>query len=160
MDMLVVDSTMDLTPPTGSGGKYWALDLTDAENLPPGMSGMLDQMDPLKSMEAFGEALESVEYEGSEEVDGDTLDRYQLTVDTAEIAQLGDMAKQGVDIPETVDYDLWLDDEGLMRRMETGFEVQGQQLDIEVTLDDWGKDVSIEAPPKSQVADFPTGLAG
>ena len=42
-----------------------------------------------------------------------------------------------------------------MRRMETDFEVMGQELDIEVSLDDWGQDVAIEAPPKSQTTELP-----
>ena len=156
IDLVLVDNVMYMKPPAGAGAgdKYCMLDLSDTDNLPAGMGDMLDQMDPMKSMEQFGDALDKVTYEGTEDVDGETLDKYDVSVDTSGLPQLSQMSQQ-MDLPKTVDYELYLDGDGLMRRMETDFEVMGQELDITVSLDDWGRAVDITAPPKSQTTSFP-----
>jgi hypothetical protein len=156
IDMVLVDNVLYMKPPAsaGGGGKYWMLDLSDADNLPPGMGDMMGQMDPMESMEEFGDALDEVTYQGTEDVDGDSLDKYDVSVNTADLPQLAQMGQQ-MDLPKTVDYELYLDSEGRMRQLETDFEVMGQELDITVSLDDWGQDVDITAPPKSQTTSFP-----
>jgi hypothetical protein len=156
IDMVLVDNVLYMKPPAGAGAgdKYWMLDLSDTDNLPSGMGDMLGQMDPMKSMEEFGDALDEVTYQGTEDVDGETLDKYDVSVNTDELPQLSQMGQQ-VKLPATVDYDLYLDSDGLMRRLETDFKVMGQTLDISVSLDDWGQEVDITAPPKSQTTSFP-----
>jgi hypothetical protein len=161
IEMILVDNTMYMKSPDGlgAGDKYLALDLGDADSLVPGMGDLVDQMDPMSSMQEFGDALDEVTYEGTEDVDGESLAKYDVTVTTSGLSQFSDLSKQ-MDLPETVDYEIYLDSDGLMRRMETAFEVMSQKMEVVVTLDDWGKDVTITAPPKSETTSFSDMLGG
>ncbi len=58
-------------------------------------------------------------------------------------------------LPDSVTYDLWLDEEHRMAQTTMELPVQGMTTSVEMTVDDWGKDVSIEAPPADQVTDMP-----
>jgi hypothetical protein len=92
-------------------------------------------------------AVEKVEYAGAATVDGDKVDRYHVTVDSGSIAgALG--AGAGADLPKTVTYDLYVDANHLVRRIE--IDVAKQQ--ITMTVSRWGEPVDIEAPPASQIA--------
>jgi hypothetical protein len=55
-------------------------------------------------------------------------------------------------MPKNLTYDMWLDDQDLLRRMQ--FEVAGQTVDM--SMSKWGEPVSIEAPPAGKVVDAST----
>ena len=59
------------------------------------------------------------------------------------------------EMPDTVQYDIWFDDEDRFAQLEMDFPVMDQQGSMEMTVDDWGTDVSIEAPPADQVTEMP-----
>ena len=80
--MLLVDGIMYIQS-SQAGGKYIKYDLSDPSN--PLGSGLADQLDPAGSIETFTKALSSVTSSGAEDVDGRTLDRYVLTVDTTQL---------------------------------------------------------------------------
>jgi LppX_LprAFG lipoprotein len=155
MDLVLVDSTMYLKMPGVSGGKYVEIDLSDTDSLPPELADMVDQMDPLKSVKEFGDAVDEVTFEGSDEVGGETLDHYLVSVDTTKVDQLKQLESQGVDLPDTVEYDFWLDADGMLRQMTSDFTIMGKHMSVEVDMDQWGEDVSIEAPPASQTRPMP-----
>ena len=56
-------------------------------------------------------------------------------------------------LPKTVDYDLWLDQDDLMRRIE--FTVPGGGGGMTMTMSDWGKPVTVKAPPPGAVMQMP-----
>jgi hypothetical protein len=128
-----------------AGGKYLKIDSSD-----PTMGSILKQMSslgPESSISAMKGALKKVEYVGSDTVDGDKVSKYQVTVDTTAMADtLGGAAGLG-DLPKTVTYDLYVDHDHLMRRID--MTVQKQHIDMRVS--NWGKPVEIKAPPASQV---------
>jgi hypothetical protein len=65
---------------------------------------------------------------------------------------LGQQAGQ-TELPDEMTYDLYLDDENLMRRVS--IDLTGQKLVVNAT--DWGKDVDIDAPPAADVVELPSG---
>lgn len=155
IEMVLVDSSMYMKMPQLSGGKYFAIDLSDTDSLPPELADMADQLDPRKAVEQLADAVDEVTYEGSDDVDGQALEHYLVTVDTTKIDALDKIERQGVDMPDTVTYDVWLDGEGRMSRMETDFTIMGKKMSVDLAMDDWGKDVSIQAPPASKVRPMP-----
>jgi hypothetical protein len=153
---VMVDGIMYMQiPGMGADETYFELDLSDPNN--PLGSGLTSQLDPKAMFEQFEDSVTSVTYEGEQDVDGDTADAYAVTVDAAAVLESqgmgeGEALPPGLDVPEQFTYNVYFADEKF-RRMEIAM---GETLG-EVTLDftDWGKDVSIEAPPADQVQEFP-----
>jgi hypothetical protein len=144
--MLLVDKIMYVQS-TQAGGKYIKFDLDDPNN--PLGSGLSEQLDPAGSVEAFTKAVTSVTSMGSEDVDGQTLDRYELTVDTTQLADDGTGSNAA--LPPEVTMVVWLDDEGRMAKTSMGL----GPVQYDATLTDFDKAVELEAPPANQVVSPP-----
>ncbi len=152
VEMRLVDGMLYLAmPPMTPEGKFVELDTKDADG-PLGDLGGMAKGDPLSTLDGFESGLEDVEYVGEESVQGEDLDHYVLTVDAKKAA-----AAQGAGADElppgarSLDYDLWLDSEDLIRRMEFS---QGTGS-IVITMSDWGEPVTVEAPPASAIMKMP-----
>lgn len=154
MELRTVDGVMYLSmPPMTPKGKF--LEIRPGDKGSP-FAGMMDQMpvDPRDSVEAFESGLRDVEFLGEEETAGETLERYRLTVDFSAAAKSQGMPRmQGA--PETVEYDMWLDEDALLRRME----LEMMQVGVVMEMSDWGEPVRIEAPARRQIVQAP-GSAG
>jgi hypothetical protein len=142
--VVLVDGTMYLQQT--AGGKY-----TKITKDTPVFGELLSQMSsfgPESSISAMKGALKKVEYAGTDTVEGDKVSKYHVTVDTSAISgALGGAAAAGTDLPKTVTYDLYVDNDHLMRRID--MTVSGQHITMVVS--DWGKPVKIDAPSASQV---------
>lgn len=151
MDMRLVDGVVYFAmPPMTPKGKFLALDTNDPSS-PYGAMGGLRQMDPLSTFDAFDAGLRKVRYVGEETVSGETMDHYVLTVDTAAASRAqGQPVAAG--LPERLVYDLWLDEEDLMRKVS--FDVNGM-VAMDMTMSDWGKPVTVKAPPAGKVIENP-----
>ena len=75
-----------------------------------------------------------------------------LTLDTTKIESLKDAGTAG--IPKELDYDIWLDDENRMRQVLIDMGTNGQ---INMSIEDWGQDVEIEAPAANEIVEMPQG---
>lgn len=152
IEAVLVDGVMYMQiPGMSADGSYFKLDLNDPDN--PLGSGFTAQLDPKAMFEQFEDGLSSVVYQGEQDVDGDSAEAYVVTVDAAAVMEAqGQSMPPGVDLPEEFSYTVYIADD-LFRRMEIKM---GETLG-EVTMDftDWGKEVTIEAPPSDQVTDFP-----
>lgn len=157
IDMRLVDGVMYMNMGQMSQGKFVSFDLDDVSNLPPGMSGMAEQLDPLASFEQFEPALKSVTFLGEEDVDGEQLAHYAIVLDPAKMQTLQG-APSSAGVPEEVTSDLWFDDQFRVRQMTTKLDL-AQPVTTKVTLFDWDQPVQIEAPPANQVVD-PTTAQG
>lgn len=150
----LVDGVMYMAmPPMTPEGKFLKIDTNDP-NSPFGDLGGVLQGDPLATFDAFDAGLEKVVYVGAEDVDGEEMDHYVLTVDAKKAAQA-----QGTKVPSgtgTVTYDLWIDDQDLMRRLQFGSGQTGMTL----TMSDWGKPVTVKAPPASAIMELPGSMGG
>jgi hypothetical protein len=134
-----------------SQGKFMKMDL-DAPNSPFGALG--SQLDPKSSVELLEKGMTSVTYVGEE----GGLRHYTATVDAkALLAGLAPGAAGRAALPKVFDYDLWLDGQDRVNKLAFAM---GDQGSVEMTLSDFGADVSIEAPPADQVMQMPGTFAG
>lgn len=159
MDLRTVDGKMYLNMGAMSNSKFFEFDLSDPSSLPPGMEQLGDQMDPLATFRDLEPALEEVVFVGTEDVDGDDLHHFTLTMDTTKLPAMKDVPS-GAGMPETVDYDLWFDDDFRMRQMDMVLDM-GMKLTVNAKIFDWDEPVTIEAPSPDQISDAPMGqMAG
>lgn len=151
IEVRMVDRVLYLAmPPMTPEGKF--LEVRPDDKRSP-MAGMLDQMgalDPRATFDAFEKGLREVTFVGEERVDGEELQHYRLTVDFREAAKAQGMPRTA-GMPATIDYDMWLDDEALMRRVE----MDVQQVSTQMEMADWGEPVTIEAPPRRDIVQAP-----
>jgi hypothetical protein len=147
------------------GGKQWLkIDLSTLGksagiDLGQLMSGSQFQpTDLLGMLRAEGAKIQKV---GSAQIGGTATTHYRVTVDVAKALEskrltsplLGGLAARMPTIPENV----WIDKDGLVRRIEFsyGFAKDGQRANMSMTMNlfDYGAQISIAAPPSSQVFD-------
>ena len=158
MDVRLVDGVMYMSMGELTQGKFWKLDPSDPDGplASMGMDQMLDQMDPAKALESMQDGIDQVTYVGEE----DGLDHYELTIDMAKMmTAMGSDLPQGMDsqMPDSVTYDVWLDDEGRFTKMVMDDLPMGttDTGSVEMNISDWGEDVSIEAPSADQITEMP-----
>jgi len=150
IEMRSVDNVLYMAmPPMTPEGKFLKFDLNDPNN-PMGDLGGVTQGDPLQTFEAFDKGLKTVEYVGREDVDGEEMDHYVLTVDGRAVAE-AQANPAGGQLPEELTYDLWLDDDDLMRRVQYTMGGGG----VTITMSDWGEPVTVKAPPRSDIMQMP-----
>lgn len=147
MDIRFVDGTMYMNMGQASGGKFYKLTLEEMSQATG--TDLTEQMDPMKSIESFTQGVDTITYLGTESVDGEDLEAYEMTLDTTKVDQLQGMGGQ---LPKKLTYQVWLDDEDRMRRtmMDMG-KLGTMQMDVF----DWGQPVEISAPPANQVTEMP-----
>jgi hypothetical protein len=164
------------------GDKWLKIDLAEAGEAAGVDLGALQQanQNPAQLMQFLRGASDDIEELGQEEVRGVETTRYRATLD------LDEAVEQGADIGEfseemreqleaeverlkdqtgldTLPVEVWIDDENLLRRMrmEVSFPVEGEQVEMDMTMDffDFGVDVRVTPPPDDQTVDI-TALAG
>ena len=150
MDMRVVDGIVYMTIPSVTPpGKFLKIDPRDRSNpMSKSFGSLSGQLDPLNSVRAMKSGVRTVTFVGTEAVDGEDADHYRVVVDSA--AMFKAMKQKTVPgMPKNLTYDMWLDDQDLLRRMQ--FKVAGQTVDM--SMSKWGEPVSVEAPPAGKVVD-------
>jgi hypothetical protein len=149
IEMRVVDGVVYMAVPQMTPkGKFLAIDTSDPRS-PYGAMGGLDQMDPLSTFDAFDAGLRKVRYVGEDNVAGEVMDHYVLTVGMAAAFRArGQEPTPGM--PRRLAYDLWLDNRDLMRKVS--FDVNGL-VAMDMTMSDWGKRVRVAAPPADRVVE-------
>jgi len=154
VEVRMVDGTLYMK--SSSFGDKWVSAALDDPDSPLGSLG--EQLDMTKTLQTFADSVVSASDEGSEDVDGESLEHYTSTVDTQKlISSMSSDAGDAGSLPKTMDQDWWFDGDGLVRKFST--DIGGQPLTV--TLSEWGEDVSIEAPPSDQVTQMPaTGAQG
>jgi hypothetical protein len=158
IDMRLVEGVMYMNLGRMTKDKFVSFDLSDAANLPPGMEQLTSTMDPLAAFESLEEGVQSVVFVGDEDVEGEQLGHYEVELDTSKIKQFSELPTEA-QLPKTVTYDLWLDDENRMRKMSMEMDLGGSPTATEVEFADWDEPVDIAAPPASEVVD-PSKMAG
>ncbi|MFJ9391138.1 DUF6612 family protein [Nocardioides sp. NPDC101246] len=138
----------------GMMGDSWVTASTD-DLAKMGGTSLESMSNPLAFFDGMEESIESSKFEGEETVDGTETKHYSFTVDSAGLAKsLGADSTTGM--PKTIDQDIWVDGDGLLRKAEVGM---GEMGTVEMVLSKHGEDVTIEAPPADQVTDMPS-MAG
>ena len=146
MEMVLVDGKAYMSMPGATRpGQFFEVDESN-----PAFAGLDDGLSPADSFAAFEAGLESVEEVGEEEIGGDATTHYRLEVDAEKaLDATGQATVPG--LPETLEYDVWLDAEDRMRRLT--YELTGTELTMDMT--EWGEPVTIEAPAKKDLVDAP-----
>lgn len=158
VDVRFVDGIFYMSMGELTQGKFWKIDPSDPKGpfAAMGLGTMMDQLDPAKAMTAMEDGISSVVYVGDE----DGLGHYRMTVDLQKGMQaLGSQLPKELtsQMPKTLSYDVWLDDQGRFSkmRMDDLPVGPGAKGSMEMTLTGWGEDVDIEAPPADQVTTMP-----
>jgi LppX_LprAFG lipoprotein len=150
IDMRLLDGTMYMNMGEITQGKFIAFDLNDPNGPLGDMSALTDSMNPVDSLADLEGGLKSVVYVGDEDVDGEQLSHYELTVDTSKVKT---MADQAATLPKTITYDIWFDSEDRTRQMI--MDVPQAKTSIEVKMFDWDVPVTIKKPAPKQITSFP-----
>ena len=156
-------------------GKTWVkLDSSDtgkrAHGL--GLSGVDDftNGDPRELLDVLKSVSGEVETVGTEELRGTPTTHYRATVDLADLdrfapkgggQELRDMLDDAFERAgfSEMPFDVWLDDEGLIRKVEARLSVEppGESEKVEAGLSfelfDYGVEVDVTPPPAEEVAD-------
>jgi len=151
-EMILVDKKMYLQV-AGKNAKYLEIDLSDPDNPLAKSMGDMSAIDPRATIEAFTKNVKSVHKIGSEDIEGTPTTHYVLEADTT---ALGEKLGKKADLPKSVSYDMWLDEEGRPRRIQADL---GDQGSMQTDMTDYGSEVSIEAPPADQVQTMPGSSA-
>ncbi len=151
LQVLLVDDRVYLSLPGLMGrGKYFKVDGGDQA-----FSAFQGGLSPSDSFSAIESGLERVEEVGPDQVGGDPTTHYRLYVDsTRAFDGTGQAAARG--LPDTLVYDIWLDDEDRVRRL--AYERGGTTITMD--LSDWGEDVTIKTPGKGDLVQAPPLLGG
>ncbi len=154
IQLRLVDGAMYLRAPELGDGKWVKMPMSGDDS--PFGEDLVDQLDPGAAIEDMKDAVDEVLYIGEEQVDGETLKHYEMTVNSDELEDLTEQfgGSDKSSLPTEITYNIWTDTDGLMRKTEMTL---GDMGTITTTMSDWGEPVEIEAPPKSQVMKMPGG---
>lgn len=143
---LLVDGQYYLAQPP-----KWVPVEEDSDN--PMVAQTLQQIQILSmrnQLDAFIAGVEAAGVKGTEDVGGVTTTHYTASVNAQRAMAEFDMDKaEGA--PDSILYDVWLDENDLIRKMS--FSQSG--VSAVVTATDWGEPVTIKKPKKSQLAQTP-----
>lgn len=148
IDMILVDKKIYMKGVPGlQAGKWAVLDSTSATGKQ--LMSSLDQADPTKMYDQFDKAVTDVKYVGQESVDGQSMDKYDLTLYTSAID--GADAATKAQMPKTITYTAWLDDQDHLRRVT--FDISGAKADMRMSK--YGEPVDITAPAAKDTVKAP-----
>ena len=143
LDYRLVDGQYYLAQPP-----KWVPVTEDSTN--PLIQSTLEQIKLLsmrRQLDAFIAGVESAGDKGTEEVDGVSTTHYTATVDTRKVLKELDITP-AAGVPDTVVYDVWLDEDDLIRKMS--FTQNGAVATM--TASNWGEPVTITKPKDSELA--------
>jgi hypothetical protein len=149
LDMILVDKKIYMKGVPGQKPGKWAV-LDSSSAMGRQLTSSLAQADPTKMYDQFDKALTDVKFVGEDSLDGQSMDKYQLTLDTSAIeGQLGADAKG--QLPKTILYTVWLDDQDHLRRVT--FDISGVKADMRMSK--YGEPVDITAPAAKDTVKAP-----
>lgn len=163
LEQRVIGTTLYQKPPKEAasqlpGGKTWMK--IDLARLTKSGGGSGQFSNPADSM-AYTKSLseKDVKKVGTDSVGGTKTTHYRVSLDLAKLSQ-GD-AKQEKQLRQqlgdSVPVDLWTDEDGVLRRVETKLTTESGKSKIKVKnvmeLSDFGTEVDVKAPSNGQTAD-------
>jgi hypothetical protein len=171
MRMVLIDNVLYIQLPEQArgqmGGKPWVKISADGDDPMSKMLGSMlttvsDNVDVTKQIQQIKDAG-TITKSAQENLDGQQVVHYWIDVDVQKLAALQkddltktaleSLAKQGT---KTLKYELWVRGDGLPAKFSTQMPVgSGQPVAVTVGFTDWGKPVTVQAPPADQVGEMP-----
>ena len=158
-----------LPPGQTTGGRPWIrLDLATLSQqvgLNLGSLAQLQQSDPTQALTYLRGALDDVDKVGEDALRGEETTHYRGTIDLRKAtASLPPDAQKGVEDAiaslgtSTLPADVWIDDEGRIRKLSFSADPDGQGPNppgaVEIELYDFGARADVQVPPADQVTDL------
>ena len=137
--------------------KWISMDLSKVPGVAQSFGGFTD-VNPLDAAGLFENAT-TVQDKGLEPLQGEEVKHYVVTVDlAAAMAAQPDLFEQvdaaGADLPETIDYDVWVTEDNQLRRMSFTMDLAGQTIDMDMTVTAVGTIDPIVVPAADEVTDI------
>ncbi|GAB98234.1 hypothetical protein BJY21_000641 [Kineosphaera limosa] len=150
INVLLVNKTMYMQLPGQAGGKYVEMPM---EQLTQAGGGDFERLlNPAESLRMSKDAVNKITFVGEEDKDGQKLKHYQMELDLTKANEAaGVTPAPNATGPQTVPYDVWVDNDKLMRQME--MTVEGTK--VTMLLDKYGEPVDIAAPPSASITTMP-----
>lgn len=138
------------------GDAEWIeFDVQDATGVD--MSDMIDQVgdNPLDAAAMF-DAAQHVEDLGFDEVRGEKVKHYSIEIDTATALEAQPKLRDrletlGADMPATIVYDAYVNEDNEIARLSYGVEMMGQTTTMDMVVTGVGDEVNIELPDPQTV---------
>ena len=131
-------------------GKSAGIDISKAMS-----GGQLEPTDMLSMLKAEGADVQKV---GPATIDGVATTHYRVKVDLAKALQSkglsSPMLKDFASKMKTATDNVWIDRDGLVRRIQFAYGMAAIHMAMKMDLSDYGAHVTIAAPPSSQVFDM------
>ncbi len=151
---------MDASAFPGAGElptKWISMDLSKVPGAADSFGG-LTGTNPLDTAGLFRDAT-TVKDEGLEDLNGEQVKHYVVTIDTAEaLAAQPDLFDQiddlGATLPDTIDYDVWVTEDNQLRRMSFTMDVAAQTMVVDMTVTAIGTIEPIVVPADAEVTDM------
>ncbi|WP_107770901.1 LolA-like protein [Nocardioides sediminis] len=163
LEMIVLDKVLYMSGMGMDLGdkKWFKVDMSD----PNSLFGMLGKSTDPQLMFKAMEEPKSFELLGTEEVDGVETNHYEVVMDTSAYADaMGIPAQMATSLPEDIAVEMWVDADDLPRQFRQELELpaaggaEPSTTTTEGTYSDYGSDVTIEAPPASEVSGRMPGM--
>lgn len=163
LEMVVLDKVLYMSGMGMDLGdkKWFKVDMSD----PNSLFGMLGKSTDPQLMFKAMEEPKSFELLGTEEVDGVETNHYEIVMDTSAYAEAMEIpAQMATSLPEDIAVEMWVDADDLPRQFRQELELpaaggaESSTTTTEGTYSDYGTDVTIEAPPASEVSDQMPGM--
>ncbi|ROR89578.1 DUF7537 family lipoprotein [Nocardioides aurantiacus] len=160
VEAIVLDGLFYLKSAQISGEKWLKVDPEAKDGLGALVGSLGGNSDPAKLLQVMNQASEVTD-EGTEEVGGVETTKYHVVLPREAFAEtLGDNPQITQMLPETVEFDMWVDGEDLVRKQASELTVGGQKTASTILYSGFGDPVEIEAPPASQTTTKAPGLGG
>jgi hypothetical protein len=147
IEVIMADGDFLMSMPELAAEGQWMR--VSPEELGMDIGELTGSLDLESTFAAWDAGITRVVRMGPEDVDGEQLERYSVEVD-AEIAMDAQGEEMQPGLPDTIVYDVWLDDRNLMRK--AAFDLGGASA--EILVDNWGEDVDIQLPDESEIMDI------
>lgn len=155
IELIVVDGELYMSWPNTltEAGKFFRI---DAGSSMGDLVESLRSSSPVDSAGDISESVTAMKKVGEEQIGTDDTIHYIVTIDTEKSSEfLGSTeGAPDVELPKTLDVDMWVTTDNLMRRVVVALGTTAMQLDYT----EWGQPVDISAPAPQDIVKAPKGF--
>ncbi len=150
LDVRLVDGTAYINiPELTPEGKFFTVPADQLGEF--GMADVTGSLDVNSLMDQLGAGSPEITFVGAEDVNGSMTDHYEITLDPeAALDAAGETAPSDIDLSEAVTTEIWVGQDDHLAKMVVG--IDGGSATV--NFDNWGSDVTIEAPAAADLMEF------